>query len=90
LASYLPEARRSTIEEQLKTWPVYRIDTKLKVENQEVRQLTNMDYGEVYFKVQQLNKTAGYSYIHNYPVPVKDKIYVIGIEKDSFVVVKEV
>jgi len=49
-----------------------------------------MDYGEVYFKVQQLNKTAGYSYIHNYPVPVKDKIYVIGIEKDSFVVVKEV
>ena len=61
---------------------------KLKVENKEVNSLTNMDYGEVFYKVSQLNKTTGFSYIHNYPIPLRDKIYVLGIEGDSIAIVK--
>lgn len=49
-----------------------------------------MDYGQIFFKVQQMNKTSGFSYIHNHSLPVKDKIYVLGIEGDTLAMVKEV
>lgn len=79
----LPAEKRAKVEIQLKTFPVYDLSLKLKVDKKEVDTLTNTSYAELYFKVKRTNQTDGYSMIKNYPYPKKDSIYVMGIEEGN-------
>jgi hypothetical protein len=60
------------------------------VEDREVAELTNVDYAQLFFRLSQRNSTTGYSYIQNYPLPRKDRVYILLIENNQILDIKEV